>query len=268
MSRIAASAWACLSTCALWSALAVPSAAIDDKVLTSLYHEGAKAYFASDYRKAHDALTQVIEAGGKDPRAYYFRGLANARLGRTSNAQLDFTKGAEIEGQDFDTFYNVSAALERVQGPDRRALETYRQAGRKNALAAIEKIRFEKFRRFEPSQGTPSAATTVGQPAPDASAPATDPAAMPAAATASDPFAAPAPAAPATAAPADAGGLFGAPAAGSTMPEAPAASPAGGNPFGGGAPAASPFGAPATPAPPASPAGATPPAAPANPFGS
>lgn len=263
MSRIAASAWACMSMCALWSALAAPAAAIDDKVLTSLYHEGAKAYFASDYRKAHDALTQVIEAGGKDPRAYYFRGLANARLGRTSNAQLDFTKGAEIEAQDFDTFYNVSAALERVQGPDRRVLETYRQAGRKNALAAIEKIRFEKFRRFEPSQVAPGAATTAGQPATDASAPASDPAAAPAA----DPFAAPAPAtsAPATAVPADAGGLFGAPAAAGAMPAAPAAAPAGGNPFGGGAPAASPFG---TPAAPATPAGGTPPAAPANPFGS
>ena len=97
--------------------------AIDDKVLASVYHEGLKAFYAGDNRSAHETLSQAIDAGSKDPRCYYIRGFANARLGRMPEAQQDFTKGAELEAQDFDVFYNVSQALERIQGPERRALE-------------------------------------------------------------------------------------------------------------------------------------------------
>lgn len=200
--------------------------AIDDKVLASVYHEGLKAFYAGDNRSAHETLSQAIDAGSKDPRCYYIRGFANARLGRMPEAQQDFTKGAELEAQDFDVFYNVSQALERIQGPERRALETYRTAGRKHALAAVEKIRLEQFRRFDPA--------TVAAPAANPPAAETPAAAPAASAEPANPFgtqpAAPA-AMPATP-PADAGNPFGA-------SPAPAAPPAAAPPA---APSANPFG--------------------------
>ena len=202
--------------------------AVDDKVLASVYHEGLKAFYAGDNRSAHETLSQAIDAGSKDPRCYYIRGFANARLGRMPEAQKDFTKGAELEGQDFDVFYNVSQALERIQGPERRALETYRTAGRKHALAAVEKIRLEQFQRFDP--------TAVAAPA--ANPPAAEtPAAPLASGDVTNPFGTQpaAPAMPATP-PADAGNPFGAPAAptppAAVPPAAPPAAPPSANPFG------------------------------------
>ncbi|MBA4015758.1 MAG: hypothetical protein C0483_01080 [Pirellula sp.] len=203
--------------------------AVDDKVLASVYHEGLKSFYAGDNRSAHETLSQAIDAGSKDPRCYYIRGFANARLGRMPEAQQDFTKGAELEAQDFDVFYNVSQALERIQGPERRSLETYRTAGRKNALAAVEKIRLEQFQRFDP--------TAVAAPA--ANPPAAEvPAAAPAANDASNPFgtqpAAPAmPATPATP-PADPSNPFGTSTPPAAAPPAapPAAAPPSANPFG------------------------------------
>ncbi|MCE9606460.1 MAG: hypothetical protein K8U03_16315 [Planctomycetia bacterium] len=199
-------------------------AEVNDKILTDVYHQGLKTFYAGQYAEAHDVFTQAIDGGTKDPRAYYFRGLANSRLGRAANAKADFEKGAVIEGKDFDVFFNVSTALERIQGNERRTLESYRAAGRKHALAEIDKIRFEHFRRFDPNEGVPGAATTssgTGLPAGQVPAAATEPAAMPATpgAAPANPFGTPAPAnAPAN--------PFGTPA-----PAAPATPPAK-NPFG------------------------------------
>ena len=200
--------------------------AVDDKVLASVYHEGLKAFYAGDNRSAHETFSQAIDAGSKDPRCYYIRGFANARLGRMPEAQQDFTKGAELEGQDFDVFYNVSQALERIQGPERRALETYRVAGRKHALAAVEKIRLEQFQRFDP--------TAVAAPAANPPAVATPAAAPPASGDAANPFGTQpaAPAMPATPPPADAGNPFGAPPTPAPPAAAPPAAPPSANPFG------------------------------------
>jgi tetratricopeptide (TPR) repeat protein len=210
------------------------ASAIDSGVLLSLYGEGMKAFYAGRYAEAHETFTQAIEAGSQDPRCYYFRGLANNRLGRGPDAQIDFKKGAELEARDFDVFYNVSGALERIQGNERLMLERHRAAGRKFALAERERIRFEHYRRFAPQEAVAGPATTGGvegaAPAAGA-APAMTPAAMPAA----NPFGAPsdnpfgAPAAPTPAAPA-------APASGTPAPAAPTApaapAPATTNPFG------------------------------------
>jgi tetratricopeptide (TPR) repeat protein len=217
---------------ALGFAAASPARAeVNEKILTEVYHQGLKSFYAGRYAEANETLSQAIDGGTKDPRPYYIRGIANLRLGRTANAQADFQAGAAIEGHDFDLFYNVSKALERIQGNERKMLESYRAAGRKNALAEVEKVRFQLYRRFNPGEGVVGAATTTsgaGGAAGQASA-GTDPNAPAAtgAAPANNPFggAAPAPTAP-------------------------------NNPFGGGAPAATPPAA----APPAA-------APPTNPFG-
>jgi tetratricopeptide (TPR) repeat protein len=188
--------------------------AIDNGILLALYGEGMKAYYGGDYRLAHDTFTQAIEAGSKDPRTYYFRGLSEMRLGREPDAKLDFTKGAELEALDFDVFFNVSGALQRVQGADRLTLEKYRAEGRKLARKEIERIRFQHYQRMadaataargpattgaDPSQpGASSAAPTTPSP----TAPADNPFGTPPAAPAANPFGAPAPAPGAAPAPA------------------------------------------------------------------
>src|SRR5207247_7172033 len=68
-----------------------------DDTLSQMYGSGVHAYFAGDTTESHEYLTRTIEAGTSDPRAYYFRGLANLQLGRPDEADADFTKGAELE---------------------------------------------------------------------------------------------------------------------------------------------------------------------------
>src|SRR5262245_4732439 len=102
------------------SAFPAPMAsAADAPVLPGLHHEGAKALHGGDNRRAEQLLSSAVEAGSKDPRCYYFLGLSEWRLGRAADADRNFKKGAEIEGRDFDVFFNVSRALERIQGSER-----------------------------------------------------------------------------------------------------------------------------------------------------
>lgn len=193
--------------------------AIDNAILVALYGEGMKAYYAGNHRVAHDTFTQAIEAGSKDPRCYYFRGLSDLRLGREPDAKLDFTKGAELEAIDFDVFFNVSGALQRVQGADRLMLEKYRAEGRKLALKEIEKIRFQHYQRMADASAAARGPATTGanpsQPTTPSGAPSTTPAAP-----ADNPFGTP---------PANPANPFGTPAPAPGAAPAPAANPFGNN---------------------------------------
>jgi len=60
-------------------------------VLGQMYGSGVHAYFSQDYVRAHELLTEAINAGSEDPRCYYFRGLALERMGRPEGAAEDFT---------------------------------------------------------------------------------------------------------------------------------------------------------------------------------
>ena len=94
---------------------------------------GIHAYHAGDFDRAYDDLTNAIEAGTDDPRSYYFRGLAALKLGRTSEAEADFTTGADRE-LSTGSIRRVSQSLERVQGHDRLTLERFRARARLGAL--------------------------------------------------------------------------------------------------------------------------------------
>ena len=102
----------------LASLFAVPAPA-QEAILGQKYGQGVHAYFAGDYDRAHHQLTTVIQAGSRDPRAFYFRGLTDLKLGRQEEAKQDFLAGAQSESKDVNKFYNVSRALERVQGSER-----------------------------------------------------------------------------------------------------------------------------------------------------
>ena len=106
--------------------------------------DGIHAYHAGDYDRAYDDLTNAIEAGTDDPRSYYFRGLAALRMGRTSEAQADFTTGADRELMT-GSMRRASQSLERVQGTDRLSLERYRARAR---LGQLQREREHYGRRY------------------------------------------------------------------------------------------------------------------------
>ena len=93
------------------------------------YGAGVHAYFSGDVQRAYDDLTQAIEAGTRDPRAWYFRGLAALKLGRLDEAEADFSTGADRETAA-EGDWAVARSLERVQGRDRLALERHRVRAR------------------------------------------------------------------------------------------------------------------------------------------
>ena len=141
MFRVFASLIACLGI------MASPGDAADaDRVTSQWYGNGVHKYFAGDYSGAHEALSRAIDAGTKDPRCYYFRAMAELKLGRDDEALADMKAGAKLENQDSDRFYGVNRSLERVQGRDRLMLEKIRQQARTTAYEA-EKARSE--RRYE-----------------------------------------------------------------------------------------------------------------------
>lgn len=114
--------------------------------------DGMHAYHAGQYDRAYDDLTNAIEAGTDDPRGYYFRGLAALQMGRTSEAQADFTTGADRELANGGV-RRVSQSLERVQGPDRLTLERYRARARLGALQRGREAYGRRYSTIEDASG-------------------------------------------------------------------------------------------------------------------
>ena len=231
-----------------------------EAVLAELFGQGVHAYFANDFAAAHEMFSGAIEQGSRDPRSYYFRGLAYARLGRPDESNRDFKTGAELEVASSDRVYPIADSLQRVQGAMRLKIEKQRQSARLASASKSVKVqaaRYEDLKRSEGNVLRNSEAKPAAAPAEDAAKPAgedkTDPFAGDAAAA--KPEAAPEkPAEPAApAAPAAADPFGNAPATPAPTPEAPAAPPAdaANNPFGDDKPAAPPAADPAAPKPPA-----------------
>ena len=117
-----------------------------DNTLAEVYSRGVQAYFNGEHEKSHQFLTQAINLNSPDPRCYYFRGLANTKLGRPEDAAVDFKKGATLEALDAAEFYPVSKSLIRIQGSARLAIETVRR----QAKVDLEGLREERRRiRYE-----------------------------------------------------------------------------------------------------------------------
>lgn len=125
------------------SASAMPPV-FEDSALARAYGSGVHAYFSGDFQKTYDDLTQAIEAGIEDPRAFYFRGLAARKLGRLDEAEADFATASDKEAEGTGG-WPVSRSLERVQGSDRLALERYRMRAR---VAALQREREAVERRY------------------------------------------------------------------------------------------------------------------------
>jgi hypothetical protein len=118
--------------------------AIENLPLSTTYGAGVHAFFSGDLERSYDALTAAIAAGTRDPRAWYFRGLAALRMGRLDEAEADFSEGAAREIAAVGG-WPVSRSLERVQGAERLQLERHRTRAR---VAALERDREARQRRY------------------------------------------------------------------------------------------------------------------------
>ncbi len=165
--------------------LSAVSVHAQDAVLGQMYGNGVHAYFSRDYVKAHEHLTAAVDGGAGDPRCYYFRGLAYLKLGRETEASMDFEKGAKLESRDVNRFYNVGRSLERVQGRQRLLLEQHRVKARMAALQRAEDIRKVRYEQIREQQSRTLQEQAEAAPEAPAKLPA-EPAAKP---TADDPFA-------------------------------------------------------------------------------
>lgn len=170
--------------------LSAGSVAAQEAVLAEFYGSGVHQYFAGNADQAVSHLSAAINGGSKDPRAYYFRALAEMRLGRQAQATADLQKGAALESADANQFYPVGKSLERVQGATRMTIERYRSLARAEAHQRRhdrDAVRYEQRRRAESQVLRSSGTAPVGNP-PAALAPAVLPPAAAAVAD-DDPFA-------------------------------------------------------------------------------
>jgi hypothetical protein len=102
-------------------------------VLVDLYGKGVHQYFAGCYMPAIENFSSSIDNGSKDPRNYYFRGLARARMGMCDAATDDWENGARVEMEDANGLFAVGRALERIQGAERLQIEKYRREAKLQA---------------------------------------------------------------------------------------------------------------------------------------
>jgi len=173
-----------LAACAALMLLVSPARA-QDQLLEEVYGQGVHAYFAGKYAEAYDVLSVAINGGSKDPRVYYFRALADAKLGHDSLAESDMKTGAQLETEDTEQLYPVSRSLERVQGHVRLTLERHRMVARAETRERQEKLNALRYEQQRRSEESVRRAPVAPAPGPEPSTPGAPAAKGP---TADDPF--------------------------------------------------------------------------------
>jgi len=138
------------------------AAAAQEGALSKLYGRGVHSYFDGDYAGAVRSFSKAIESGSEDPRCYYFRGLAHMRSGRPAAARADFEQGSALESRATGRYYDISRALERVQGRARLTVERFRTEGRVDAVAESRRVRQLRYDRIRENE-----AEVLRRPLPD-----------------------------------------------------------------------------------------------------
>ncbi len=122
----------CLSLGLLFLFVPTKLGAQTDSVEKS-YGKGVHAYNDGKLAESIALFTQAIELGAQDPRVYYFRGVAQMNMGKSTAAVSDFKTGANLEFSSTGRYYPINRSLERVQGPVRLEIESARQIARTDA---------------------------------------------------------------------------------------------------------------------------------------
>lgn len=91
-----------------------------------LFGIGSDAYFDGRFADAVTALTDATKINPSDARSWYYLGLAKWATGDRTGATEAFKTGGQWESRSAASSRTVNGSLERVQGPARNALDTYR----------------------------------------------------------------------------------------------------------------------------------------------
>ncbi len=91
-----------------------------------LYTRAINSYFDGRVAEAEASLAKAVEQDPADARYWYFLGLARLAQDKPSAAAA-FRRGAEFEARGLPRVNEINAALEKVQGNARQALNGYRR---------------------------------------------------------------------------------------------------------------------------------------------
>ena len=119
--------------------------------LDEMYGQAVHSYFRGDSNRAQELLTEVIDAGSQDPRAFFFRGLCQSYGGfDVSNPDFERASQLEIDGKKV---VNVGKALERIQGPARVAIEKSRSKARLASRARLLEMQRTRYEGMQNGSG-------------------------------------------------------------------------------------------------------------------
>jgi hypothetical protein len=108
----------------------------NETLAMKFYGRGVHAYHDGRYSEALRYLDRATTYETRDPRIYYFRGLAKKRLGYYAEADLQMAAQLEVALGRRD----VGRALARVQGSDRLTVEQYRAEARKLPTEVVQSL--------------------------------------------------------------------------------------------------------------------------------
>jgi tetratricopeptide (TPR) repeat protein len=104
-----------------------PAPATDPDLAEKLFSSGLQLYYAGKHADAEEQLAAAALQNARDARILYFLGLTRVAQGKTDAADADFRRAVELERRKLPESSEVSAALERIQGPDRQIINRYRR---------------------------------------------------------------------------------------------------------------------------------------------
>ena len=94
------------------------------------FGRGLDFFWARHYTEAETEFVKAVSFYEDDARYRYFLGMSRYLQGssqKTTLAQLDFEKGAELERLRHPGGREVNSSLERVQGNLRKVIDGYRE---------------------------------------------------------------------------------------------------------------------------------------------
>lgn len=96
------------------------------KIAERAFGEGLRAYFAGQYSDAQSSFRRAIQFQPEDARYHYLLGAALWVAGNRTDAEAELKKGQDLEAIGRPGPKSVSAVLEKIQGPARQAINSFR----------------------------------------------------------------------------------------------------------------------------------------------
>ena len=97
-----------------------------DRLAEEFFGDGLRAFHHGQYTDAESAFRKALQFRPNDARYHYLLGLTLWERKETAGAEAEFGKGRDLELAARPSSRAVSAALERIQGSARQAVDAYR----------------------------------------------------------------------------------------------------------------------------------------------